>query len=182
MSQTLGHDGWPGARSCPPFNRPPLQVGRTPKPKTHVQTEALFITESATSWVLCSGICYSVSWGWICFYPFFGLFVCFFLAFSWLSSLSKTFEATSKCAMTFFHDGTWLKSASLQVNCDLESSCRLCVWMWAKQLIGVQSCCFVIIDFSFTKLSYTLCTHISFLTELHPMNSECRDGLTPVIY
>lgn len=45
----------------------------------------------------------------ICFYL--PVLFCFFLAFSLLSSLSKTFEAMSKSAKTFFKDGTWLKAA-----------------------------------------------------------------------
>lgn len=123
MSQTLGHDGWLGARSCPPFNHHPRQVYWTPKPKTHVQTEALFITESATSWVLCSGICYSVSWGDLLLFACF-VWGVFFLAFSLLSSLSfKDLWSHEQVCHDFFQRWDLLSETELWPGVLLEAVC-----------------------------------------------------------
>lgn len=179
------HDGWLGAHCVPLPSHHPCQVYRTPKPNRHVQSRSSvyhwkrdYLSPLASTQHLLFRLLGGVWFLLACF-------VLFFLSFfsPLLSSLSNAFEAISKSAMTFFSKtGPWLKSGLWD---------RIASWsfprgwvseFWARQLIGAQSNCFAIIDFSFTKLSCTLYVHISFLTLLHSVNSECHDELPWVIY
>lgn len=154
-------DNWGIHRAPPPQ---PTSTSGIPHPSTRGQTEAVFIAElkdyssplPSTQHLLfrfLEGLAF------ICLF-------CFSLSFfsPLLASLSNTFEAISESAMTFLQRQDLTRFCSLRQDREPESSWRLRVWMWASQSIAVQSCCFVIIDFSFTKLSCTSCIHISFLT------------------
>lgn len=149
MSQTLGHDGWPSVWNSNPFRYHPCQVYHIPK---HMSKQKLYLSPKVQL-LESSAQAFAIqfprrdlllfAWGF-----FGGVF------FSWLFLCCLLSQRPLKSAMTFFQRWDMAQICFLRLTCDLESSWRLRVWILASQLIGVQSCCFVIIDFSFTKLHF----------------------------